>query len=111
MAAAAIRSLRRLIGGQAGMNGRALAIDRQQQLLIDSGHMLMLLGAVILTHQLGAAAAGSGDAEFVRLFALVLWLLGTALAMMSLVARQFPRLAAAGVNLARALRNYLLGGL
>lgn len=43
--------------------------------------------------------------------AFVLWLLGTGLTTLALVAGQFPRLAAAGAALARALRRYLLGGL
>ena len=45
------------------------------------------------------------------LLAFILWLLGAAIAMLSLVARRFPTLAAAGAALVRALRNYLLGGL
>ena len=45
------------------------------------------------------------------LLAFIVWLLGAALAVLSVVARRFPRLAAAGAALSRALRNYLLGGL
>ncbi|XP_062229144.1 uncharacterized protein LOC133926969 [Phragmites australis] len=110
MAAPLVRYLRRLTG-QPAVDGRDPAIGRhRQQLLIDSGRVIMLLGAIVLTHQLGTDAAASGNAEHV-LLAFVLWLLGAALAMLSLVARQFPRLAAAGANLARALRRHLLGGL
>ncbi|KAF8705811.1 hypothetical protein HU200_031019 [Digitaria exilis] len=49
--------------------------------------------------------------EHVVFAAFVLWLLGTGLTTLALVAGQFPRLAAAGAALARALRRYLLGGL
>ena len=88
------------------MDGRAPAIDRHQRLLIDSGRVLMLLGTVVITHQLGLREAAPSNAEHL-LLAFILWLLGAALAMLSLVARRFPTLAAA---LVRALRNYLLGG-
>ena len=93
------------------MDVRAHAIHRRQrQLLADSGRVLMLLGTIVITHQLGAREAASGNAEHL-LLAFILWLLGATLAMLSLVARRFPGLAAAGAALARALRNYLLGGL
>jgi hypothetical protein len=73
---------------------------RHRQLLLDTGRVhMMLAAAVILTHQPGASR--SSDAELLFL-AFVLWLLGTALVTMSL---------AAGVNVARVLRNYFLGGL
>ena len=93
------------------MDGRAAAIDRRQRLLLtDSGRVLMLLGTIVITHQLGLREAAPSNAEHL-LLAFILWLLGAALAMLSLVARRFPRLAAAGAALVRALRNYLLGGL
>ena len=93
------------------MDGRAAAIDRRQRLLLtDSCRVLMLLGTIVITHQLGAREAASGNAEHL-LLAFIPWLLGAALAMLSLVARWFPGLAATAAALARALRNYLLGGL
>ena len=94
----------------AAMDGRAAAIDRHQRLLIDSGRVLMLLGTIVITHQLGLSEAAPSNAGHM-LLAFILWLLGATLAMLSLVARRFPGLAAAGAALARALRNYLLGGL
>lgn len=96
---------------QAAMEGRIPAVGpRRRQLLLDSGRVLMMLAAGILTHQLGTNATASGGAEFM-LPAFLLWLLGAALAMLSFVAQQFPRLAAAGAAVALALRNYLLGNL
>ena len=93
------------------MDVRAPAIHRRQrQLLADSGRVLMLLGTIVITHQLGLSEAAPSNAGHL-LLAFILWLLGAALAMLSVVARRFPRLAAAGAALARALRNYLLGGL
>ena len=93
------------------MDVRATAIHRRQrQLLADSGRVLMLLGTIVITHQLGLSEAAPSNAGHL-LLAFILWLLGAALAMLSVVARRFPRLAAAGAALARALRNYLLGGL
>ena len=93
------------------MDGRAPAIGRRHhQVLADSGRVLMLLGTIVITHQLGAREAACSNAGHL-LLAFILWLLGAALAMLSLVARRFPGLAAAGAALARALRNYLLGGL
>ncbi|KAL6603864.1 hypothetical protein ACP70R_044225 [Stipagrostis hirtigluma subsp. patula] len=106
MAAPVARYLRRLTA-QAAMDGRGPAIARNHQLLIDSGRVAMLLAAIFLTHQ---STPASGNAEHV-LLAFVLWLLGAALVTLSLVAREFPRLAAAGAATATALRNYLLGGL
>ncbi|CAL4958588.1 unnamed protein product [Urochloa decumbens] len=93
-----------LLPARMGMGGRrALA---QPQLLDSAGCAFMLLATIVFTwHQLAGC-----DPEYV-LAAFVLWLLGAALAMLSVVSRQFPRLAAAGEALARALRNYLLGGL
>jgi hypothetical protein len=41
----------------------------------------------------------------VLLAAFVLWLLGAALMLLSLVSRRFPRLAGAGAALVTALRN------
>jgi hypothetical protein len=93
------------------MDVRAPAIHRRQrQLLADSGRVLMLLGTIVITHQLGLSEAAPSNAGHM-LLAFILWLLGATLAMLSLVARRFPGLAAAGAALARALRNYLLGGL
>jgi hypothetical protein len=46
----------------------------------------------------------------VLLSVFVLWLLGAALVMLSVVSRRFPRLAVAGAALVTAFRNYLLGG-
>ncbi|CAN6194565.1 unnamed protein product [Urochloa humidicola] len=110
MAAPLARYLRRLTA-QAAMGDRTPAIGRRhRQLLADSGRGMMLLGAITLTHQLGRSAPASGNAEHLVL-GLILWLLGGALVMLSLVARQFPRLAAAGAGIATALRIYLLGGL
>ncbi|CAL5039228.1 unnamed protein product [Urochloa decumbens] len=110
MAAPLARYLRRLTARAAMGGGRAPAIGRHRQLLADSGRVMMLLGAITLTHQLGRSAPASGNAERLVL-GLVLWLLGAALVMLSLVARQFPRLAAAGASIAMVLRIYLLGGL
>ncbi|OQU75609.1 hypothetical protein SORBI_3003G044500 [Sorghum bicolor] len=82
----------------------------QQQLLLDSGgRACMLLGALVLTWD-QLALASSSSPEHVLLAAFVLWLLGAALVMLSLVSRRFPRLASAGAALVMALRNYLLGG-
>ena len=93
------------------MDGRAPAIYRHHQLLLaDSGRVLMLLGTIVITHQQGLRKATPGNARHL-LLAFILWLLGVALATLSLVVRRFPRLAAAAAALARALRNYLLGGL
>jgi hypothetical protein len=110
MAAPVARYFRRLLGRQAWIEEHALAMDRHQQLLLETGRVLMMLAAVVLTHLLGTTAAASNDAELLPI-SLLLWLISTALTMTSLVARQFPTLAAAGVNVARALRNYLIGGL
>ncbi|CAL5042087.1 unnamed protein product [Urochloa decumbens] len=103
MAAPLARYLRRLTA-HAAMGGR------HRQLLVDSGRAMMLLGAITLTHQVGRSAPASRNAEHLAL-GLVIWLLGAALTTLSLVARQFPRLAAAGASIATALRVYLLGGL
>ena len=93
------------------MDGRAPAIGRRHhQVLADSGRVLMLLGTIVITHQLGLSEAAPSNAGHL-LLAFILWLLGVALATLSLVVRRFPRLAAAAAALARALRNYLLGGL
>ncbi|RCV22492.1 hypothetical protein SETIT_4G225200v2 [Setaria italica] len=94
----------------AAMDGRARAIGGHHQQLIDSARVLLLLGAITLTHQVSRSAPSSGNVEHL-VIGLILWLLGAALAMLSLVARRFPRLAAAGACIATALRNYLLGGL
>lgn len=110
MAAPLARYLRRL-AAMAAMDGRARAIGGHQQLLVDSARVLLLLGSITLTHQLPRSAPSSGNVELHLVLGLVIWLLGAALVTLSLVARQFPRLAAAGVCIARALRNYLLGGL
>jgi hypothetical protein len=84
--------------------GRIPAVrPRHRQLLLDTGRALMMLAAVVLTHLLGTTAVASEHLPI----ALLLWLIGTALTMTSLVARQFPTLAAAGVNVARVLRNYV----
>jgi hypothetical protein len=80
-----------------------------QQQLLDSGRACMLLGALVLTWDLQFTRASSSP-EHVLLAGFVLWLLGAALAMLSLVSRRFPRLAVAGAALLTALRNYLLGG-
>ncbi|RCV24941.1 hypothetical protein SETIT_5G126600v2 [Setaria italica] len=74
--------------------------------LRDSSRALMMLGALVLTWRRVARC----NPEHV-LAGFALWLLGAGLAMLSLVAGQFPRLAATGAGLARALRCYLLGGL
>ncbi|KAF8663139.1 hypothetical protein HU200_055739 [Digitaria exilis] len=66
--------------------------------LLDSGRAFMLLGTLVLTwwhHHLAAPEH--------ELAAFIFWLLGAGLAMLALVAGQFPRLAAAGAALARAL--------
>lgn len=81
---------------------------RRRLLLLDSGRVLMLLAAVALVHLLTAACTGQVE-FFAVLVAFLLWLLGAAFAVMSLVAGQFPVLAAAAV--ARTLRGWLLGGL
>ncbi|CAN6201205.1 unnamed protein product [Urochloa humidicola] len=109
MAAPLVRYLRRLTA-HAPMGGRVPVIGGHRQLLVDSGRAMMLLGAISLTHQLGGSAPASSNAEHLVL-GLILWLLGAALVMLSLVAQQFPRLAAAGASIATALRIYLLGGL
>jgi hypothetical protein len=70
------------------MEGHALAMDRHQQLLLDTGCVLMMLAVVILTHLLGTTVAASNDVELLPI-ALLLWLIGTTLTMTSLVARQF----------------------
>ena len=88
----------------AAMDGRAPAIHRHQLLLIDSGRVLMLLGTIVITHQLGLSEAAPSNAGHL-LLAFILWLLGAALAMLSVVARRFPG------SRPPALRNYLLGGL
>jgi len=74
--------------------------------LLDSGRAFMVLGALVLTRRRLARC----NAEHV-LAGFALWLLGAGLAMLSLVAAQFPGLAAAGAALATALRSHLLGGL
>jgi hypothetical protein len=109
MAVPVLSFLRRLVAPAAMVDHLPAVGPRHRQLLLDTGRVLMMLAAaVILTHQPGASR--SSDAELLFL-TFVLWLLGTALVTMSLAAGQFPRLAAAGVNVARVLRNYLLGGL
>ncbi|KAF8687678.1 hypothetical protein HU200_042596 [Digitaria exilis] len=96
----------------AARNGHGPAIGRHQQLLVDSARVMMLLGAITLTHQLGRSGPSSANVELEPLFiGLILWLLGAALAMLGLVAPRFPRLAAACANIVAALRYYLLGGL
>ncbi|KAF0903471.1 hypothetical protein E2562_027882 [Oryza meyeriana var. granulata] len=94
-------------------------INQQQQhrrlllLLLDSGRRFMLLGAAILMCELLTMSAPTptpshpGPYVFV---AFLLWLLGAALAMLSLVAGQFPAFAAVAAAIATKLRNYLLGG-
>ena len=74
--------------------------------LLDSARAFMMLGALVLTWRRLARC----NAEHV-LAGFALWLLGAGLAMLSLVAAQFPGLAAAGAALATALRSHLLGGL
>ncbi|CAL4965642.1 unnamed protein product [Urochloa decumbens] len=77
--------------------------------LLDTGRAMMMLGALVLTWRRRLAACCNPEHA---LAGFALWLLGVALATLSLVAgQQFPRLAAAGAALARALRSYLLGGL
>ncbi|CAL5042086.1 unnamed protein product [Urochloa decumbens] len=110
MAGPLARYLRRLTANAAMGGHAAPAIGRRHQLLADSGRAMMLLGAITLTHQLSRSAPASRNAEHLAL-GLVIWLLGAALTTLSLVARQFPRLAAAGASIATALRIYLLGGL
>lgn len=108
---------------QGGRHAAAVAIIRRRRrrrlLLLDFGRALMLLGALVLTRQL--ITTTSSDAELYLyhmydvLVALLLWLLGVALATLSLVvAPRFPWLALAGATVAAAaLRNHhlLLGGL
>jgi hypothetical protein len=77
MAAPVARYLRRLPGRQAWIEGHALVMDHQQQLLLEMGRVLMMLAAVILTHLLGTTAAAS---ELLPI-ALLLWLIATALTM------------------------------
>uniref|UniRef100_A0A0E0PZT8 Bacterial blight resistance protein Xa27 n=1 Tax=Oryza rufipogon TaxID=4529 RepID=A0A0E0PZT8_ORYRU len=83
----------------------------RRQLLLDSGRVFMLLGAVILMHLLatgrGASSGCTRGAE--PCVALLLWLLGAALAMLSLVAGRFPVLAAAAATIAKELGDHLLG--
>ncbi|CAN6194563.1 unnamed protein product [Urochloa humidicola] len=113
--------LRRLRGHQAGLRRGVPAIGRRRprsQLLIDSGRVLMLLGALVLVHQLSTSAPAvrnEAGAEHVLLLVLgvgfLLWLLGVAVTMLSLVAGQFHGLLAAVVAaIALALRVYLFGG-
>uniref|UniRef100_K3Y1B6 Uncharacterized protein n=1 Tax=Setaria italica TaxID=4555 RepID=K3Y1B6_SETIT len=71
------------------MDGRAPAIDRHHQLLIDSGRVLMLIGSIVITRQLVVREAASSNAEHV-LLAFILWLLGAAFVMLWIVARRFP---------------------
>ncbi|CAN6177664.1 unnamed protein product [Urochloa humidicola] len=102
-------------GRQTGLRGGIPAIGRRrQQLLIDSGRVLTLLGALVLVHQLSttAPAMPNNDAgvEHALLLGFLLWLLGAAVAMLSLVAGRFPRLVAAVAAIALALRGYLFGG-
>ncbi|CAL5048510.1 unnamed protein product [Urochloa decumbens] len=82
----------------------------REQLLLDSGRIFMLLGAVVLMYQLVIINPINNAAEHV-FAAFLLWLLGVAFALLSLASRRFPELAAAGAAAATALRNYLLGGL
>lgn len=84
---------------------RGVIMPGVEHLLLDSGRVFMLLGALVLTWRLGPCA---GEHMFVGF---LLWLIGAAAAMLSLVVRRFPRLAAAGAATVMALRNYLLGGL
>ena len=65
--------------------------------LLDSARAFMMLSALVLTWRRLARC----NAEHV---------LAAGLAMLSLVAAQFPGLAAAGAALATALRSHLLGG-
>lgn len=94
-----------------GRHAAAVAIIRRRRrrlLLLDFGRALMLLGALVLTRQL--ITTTSSDAELYLchvydvLVALLLWLLGVALATLSL---------AGATVAAAALRNHhlLLGGL
>ncbi|KAG2586631.1 hypothetical protein PVAP13_5NG063800 [Panicum virgatum] len=85
-----------------GGGGNLLVPARQ---LLDSARAFMMLGALVLTWRRLARC----NAEHV-LAGFALWLLGAGLAMLSLVAAQFPGLAAAGAALATALRSHLLGG-
>ncbi|KAL5225053.1 hypothetical protein ABZP36_011692 [Zizania latifolia] len=92
---------------------RALAIGHHSRLLLDSGRVFMLLGALILACQLTTTAATPIHvAPYPYVFvAFLLWLLGAMFAMLSLIAGQFPILAAAAAAVATKLRSYLLGGL
>ncbi|CAL5039230.1 unnamed protein product [Urochloa decumbens] len=109
MATPAMRYLRRLLTAPAAAAGAEHRVLRlQEQLLLDSGRIFMLLGALVLMWQL---VNPLDAAEHVVFAAFLLWLLGVALALLSLTARRFPGLAAAGAAAAMALRNYLLGGL
>uniref|UniRef100_A0A0E0LD74 Uncharacterized protein n=1 Tax=Oryza punctata TaxID=4537 RepID=A0A0E0LD74_ORYPU len=96
-------------------NQQGIRRHHHGRLLLDTGCFFMLLAAVILTAPLlttGGALSGTLAAEPYDAFvALLLWLLGAALTMLSLVAGQFPALAAAAVAIAMQLRNYLLRGL
>lgn len=115
MADRAVRYLLRADQRRGGRRRRAQLLAaagryhrRRRLLLLDSGRVLMLLAAVALVHLLTAACTGQVE-FFAVLVAFLLWLLGAAFAVMSLVAGQFPVLAAAAV--ARTLRGWLLGGL
>ncbi|KAL6848074.1 hypothetical protein ACP4OV_022202 [Aristida adscensionis] len=83
-------------------------LQQQQQQLLDVGRALMLLGVLVLTWQLQGITCCVAEHVMV---AFLLWLLGAAVTMLSLVAPRFPRLAAGAAALSRALRAYLLGGI
>ncbi|CAL5053590.1 unnamed protein product [Urochloa decumbens] len=114
MATPAMRYLRRLLPVPAAATRADHRVLRlQEQLLLDSGRVFMLLGGLVLMWQLVINPLNA--AEHVVFAAFLLWLLGVALALLSLAVRRFPRLAAAGAAAATAFRNqfrnYLLGGL
>uniref|UniRef100_A0A0E0E3K0 Uncharacterized protein n=1 Tax=Oryza meridionalis TaxID=40149 RepID=A0A0E0E3K0_9ORYZ len=115
MADRAIRYLlradqRRGLRRRAQLLAAAGRYHRRRRLLLESGRVLMLLAAVALLHLLTAACTDQVE-FYVVLVAFLLWLLGAAFAVMSLVAGQFPVLAAATAAVARTLRGWLLGGL
>ncbi|KAL6839508.1 hypothetical protein ACP4OV_030778 [Aristida adscensionis] len=100
---------RRVPGEQrAGVDSNLL---RERRLLSDSGPALMQLGVMLLvsyvTHHYNLT---HHEAERVFL-AFFLWLLGVALAMLSIVAPENSKMAYAGARVTLALRNRLLGGL
>ncbi|BAS98487.1 Os06g0600000 [Oryza sativa Japonica Group] len=122
MADGAMRYLGRRINNdqQQGGRGAVAWIVHRRRLLLDSGRAMMLLGAIVLTSRqliitTSSGATHSVDAELyhaydVVLVAFLLWLLGVALATLSLVAprAQLPGLAFANAAVAMALRNHIL---